>query len=245
MPHRSWPQWRERARGRAGRRAALAVGASLAGAGLVSQLLLSTLASPAPAALVTRTQGQLMRTASGGWVVKDLWSPPGPTVNIAYGYQRGYDAGPPLLRSWMEEESLWIRAWPTGAAGEITPEPTPPELRAILTGLAPAVLGDPRVAGPTVTAHVHSVRRVHWRGVAGWWSSALVWAGLPLAGLGAAAEIAANRRSPLVANGVCPRCRYGVRGLDVDRCPECGEPFSTYEQTIIAALIPDEPAAHA
>jgi hypothetical protein len=229
------------------RRVALSAGAALALGGGLAHTIVTELLPPSPGPVAVKSQASLVRTPSGRWVVKDLWTPPGPTVNIAYGYRRGCDAGPPLARSWVEEEALWIRAWAPSSAAAALPgeEPADAELEAVLSALAPEILSDPRVGAVGVGPGRHESARVHWRGVAAWWAGALVWAGLPLACAGAGLELAANRRSPLVATGVCPRCRYGVRGLDVDRCPECGERFTTYEQTIIAALIRTPPATRA
>ena len=159
-----------------------------------------------------------------------------PGATLQCGYSLVHQAGPDGLRSWFGEESLWIRA--TSVVDGTAPDAA--TLDKLLADATPGLLNDPvliaRSVGITV---VHPTRTfLNWRGFAGWWAAAIMLLGSLLLLLGCAMLWRIGQRPALVNAGLCPKCRYPIRALNSDRCPECGELLSTYEQTIVSAQLP-------
>jgi hypothetical protein len=170
----------------------------------------------------------------------DLWKGGLPELNFACGYALVHQAGPAGIEGWFSEERLWIRPDPDSRSATHHRSASPGDVERTLKGVAPEVIAYAVLTGhPVGVSADRPVRRwVNWRGLGGWWSrAAVVLGGLLMTGA-AAAWAVAGRRSVLVKAGVCPRCRYDLRGSAGPACPECGEALTLYEQTIVAALPP-------
>ena len=237
------------------RRAVIAIPIFLIVAGVCLKILVDTDVLLGPPAQDFRTTiiVPLYKNGRTSWSVTDSWHfgralPPdgrggptekredNPSTRLEYGYALVHEAGPEGFRSWLGEESLWIRASPL-PDGDV---PNSATLGKLLEDAAPAILGDPTLLARSIEIGVvHPNRKfLNWRGFAGWWATAIVGvAFLQLLAVGVFLR-RIGQRPRLINAGLCPVCRYSIRGAKSDRCSECGEPLSTYEQTIVSAQRP-------
>lgn len=154
---------------------------------------------------------------------------------VVVGYTISHEAGPPLLRSWIGREAVEVDLW--GLGDLLTLESVRADVERLRRDLAPGVLSSPHLAGRAVRVDALFPARtwVNGRGVAAWFGRAALAAGaMVAAGAGLASATWRQRKRRILA-GVCPGCEYPLRGLGVERCPECGLMLTVYEQSILDA----------
>lgn len=157
-------------------------------------------------------------------------------ARLLYAYKHERNAGPALFRRWLQRETFELKAGSSQNYVSNAPltisnaavKAVEPAIRTWLgkekrVDLERSILGTAETSRTTLDA----------RGVVLWWISAAIWIGVPLVCVRAAKRLIELPRDEFLRRAECPKCHYSLIEMIGERCPECGERFTSHEARML------------